>query len=103
VPVRVNRLTVKVSVLVVVVGFGRNAAVTPVGMPEAVNLTLPANPLDGITVIVLVPRVPWVTVRLTGDAVSAKFCGTAGFTVSETVVCFVRLPETPVIVMFAVP
>jgi hypothetical protein len=37
-------LAVKVSVLIPVVGFGRKDAVTPLGRPDAVRLTLPVNP-----------------------------------------------------------
>ena len=66
-------LAVRVSVLVVVVLVGLNAAVTPLGSPEAVRLTLPANPFRGCTVMVLVrPAAPWVIVRLLGDAESVK-------------------------------
>lgn len=46
-------LAVTVRVLVVVAGFVLNAAVTPVGKPEAAKVTLPVNPFVGFTVIVL--------------------------------------------------
>src|ERR1700743_2724287 len=49
---------VKVSVLVPVVEAGLNAAVTPAGNPLAVRATMPVNPPDGVTVIVLLPVVP---------------------------------------------
>ena len=51
-------LAVRVSVLVFVVLVGLNAAVTPAGRPEAERLTLPVNPLIGLTVLVLVPLPP---------------------------------------------
>ena len=44
--------------LVVVVGFGLNPAVTPFGNPEALKVTLPLKPFTGLTVMVLVPLLP---------------------------------------------
>ncbi len=58
VPVAAEALAVSVNVLVEVVGFGLNPAVTPLGRPEALKVTLPLNPLDGSTVMVLVPLLP---------------------------------------------
>lgn len=66
--------TVRVSVLVEVVGFGLNAAVTPLGRSDADNVTLPLKPLAGTTVIVLVPLLPWLTLRVNGLGVSVKYC-----------------------------
>jgi hypothetical protein len=57
-------------VLVVVVLPGLNAAVTPLGRPEAERLTLPLNPLSGLTVTVLVPLAPCATLTLLGEAES---------------------------------
>ena len=48
-------LAVSVSVLVPVVGFELNAAVTPLGKPDAERVTLPLKPFNGVMVIVLVP------------------------------------------------
>jgi hypothetical protein len=67
-------LAVNVTVLVVVAGFVLNDAVTPLGSPDADKLTLPLNPLSGVTVIVLAPLIPCVIVKLLGDAERAK-CG----------------------------
>jgi len=64
--------TVRVSVLVVFAGFGLKPAVTPLGKPEALKVALPLKPLIGVTVIVLVPWLPCVTVRLFGLALSVK-------------------------------
>lgn len=58
VPVAAVALAVSVNVLVVVVGFGLNPAVTPLGKPEALKVTMPLKPFDGLTVIVLVPLLP---------------------------------------------
>ena len=46
---------VRVSVLVEVVGFGLNPAVTPLGKPDALRVTLSLNPFEGTTVMVLMP------------------------------------------------
>jgi hypothetical protein len=45
---------VNVKVLVELVGFGLNPAVTPLGKPDALNVGLPVKPLIGLTVIVVV-------------------------------------------------
>ena len=52
-------------------------------------------------VIVLVPLLPWATVKVFGEATKVKF--PSGFTVSAIVVLELRLPEVPVIVTVAVP
>ena|SRR5579863_890032 len=49
---------VKVSVLAEEVGFGENAAVTPLGSPEMASFTLPENPGPEITEIVPVVVLP---------------------------------------------
>jgi len=78
-------------------------ALTPLGRPEADRLTVPLNPFCGVTVIVLVPLAPCVMVKLLGEADSVKFGVGTGFTVRETVVVLVRLPEVPVMVTVTVP
>ena len=54
-PVGVELLTTRVSVLVEVAGFGLNDAVTPLGNPVADSVTLPLNPFTGVMLTVLVP------------------------------------------------
>jgi len=54
-------------------------------------------------VIVLVPLLPWVTVKEAGDAPMVKFGVAAAVTVRASVVVATRLPEVPVIVTVAVP
>jgi hypothetical protein len=71
-PVVAVLLAVSVSTLVPVVGFVANAAVTPLGRPDAARVTLPVNPPTSVTVIVLVPLLPWVIVRLLGESDSVK-------------------------------
>ena len=68
IPVVAELPTASVSVLVVVVEFGLNDAVTPLGTPDADKLTLPVKPFCGEIVIVLVPLVPRLTLKLLGDA-----------------------------------
>lgn len=72
VPVAAVALAVSVNVLVEVVGFGLNPAVTPLGRPEADKVTLPLNPFNGVTVMVLVPVLPCATVTLVGFALRLK-------------------------------
>ncbi len=55
VPVVAVALAVSVSVLVLVAGLGVNAAVTPLGRPDAERVTLPLKPFAGVMVIALVP------------------------------------------------
>lgn len=59
---------VSVRVLVLVAGLGVNAAVTPLGRPEAERVTLPLKPLAGVMVMVLVPWLPCAMVKLLGLA-----------------------------------
>jgi hypothetical protein len=68
VPRTAELLAVNESVLVEVVLLGLNAAVTPLGTPEAEKLTPLVNPVSGLTLIVLVPFVPRATLRLPGEA-----------------------------------
>ena len=51
-------LAVNVNVLVPVVGFGENAAVTPLGSPVTARFTLPVKPYCGTTETEAVPVVP---------------------------------------------
>ena len=71
-PVVAVLLAVSVSTLVPVVGLVLNAAVTPLGRPDAARVTLPVNPFTSLTVIVLVPLPPCVIVRLLGESDSVK-------------------------------
>ncbi len=72
VPVAAVALADRVSVVVLVEGFGLKAAVTPVGKPEAENVTSELNPFSGLIVTVLVPRLACVIVRLPGLSDSVK-------------------------------
>ena len=68
VPVAAVLLAASVNVLVFAVLLGLNDAVTPLGKPDADKLTLLLKPLCCVTVMVLVPFVPWTTLRLLGEA-----------------------------------
>ena len=58
IPVVAVLLAVTVKVLVAVVGFVLNDAVTPFGRPDAAKVTLPVKPFWRATVIVLEPLDP---------------------------------------------
>lgn len=58
VPMVAVPLAVNVRTLVVVAGLVPNAAVTPVGKPDAESITLPEKASVGVIVIVLVPPAP---------------------------------------------
>lgn len=75
-PVVAELLAVRVRVLgeqALQVLAGLNDAVTPAGRPEARKATLPPNPFSPFAAIVLVTLLPWVTVRLEGEARIVKF------------------------------
>lgn len=55
-----------------VTGLGENAAVTPLGKPEAVSVVAELKPLRLVTVMVLVPLEPCTTVTELGEADSEK-------------------------------
>jgi hypothetical protein len=65
-------LAVSVSTPVPVVGLVPNAAVTPVGNPDAARVTLPAKGLTSVTVMVSVALPPWVTAKVAAEGLSEK-------------------------------
>ena len=86
VPVAAVALAVNVRTLVDVVGLVPKVAVTPEGKPDADRVTLPVNPPEGVTEIVVFPVLPWTTVTLEGEAESEKLGLVTGFTLREIVV-----------------
>src|SRR5215510_9439046 len=60
------------TLLVPVAGFEPKLALTPLGNPLALKVTPPVKPPVRVTVIVLVPLAPRVTVRLAGFGESVK-------------------------------
>jgi hypothetical protein len=71
-PVVAELLAVSVSTLLPVVGSVPNAAVTPLGRPDAVRVTLPVNVPTSVTEIVSVALLPCATVNADDDAESVK-------------------------------
>ena len=66
---------------------GLKLALAPDGRADVTpKATALLKPFCGVTVIVLVPLFPWVTVTLLGDAERLKFGWAAAFTVRLTVV-----------------
>ena len=63
-------LAVKVSTLLPVVGFGAKDAVTPLGRPDSVRVTLPLNPYWGDTLTVDVLVVPCPMLMLPAESVN---------------------------------
>lgn len=58
VPVAAAADAARVSKLVLVVGLVAKEAVTPLGRPDADSVTLPENPLAGLTAMVVFPEPP---------------------------------------------
>jgi len=100
VPATAELLAVKVKMLVPLVGFVPHNAVTPLGTPVTARLTLPVNPLMGITTIVDIAEVPRLTERMDGEAASVKL---GLWMVKAKLVVCVKLPEVPVTVTVDVP
>jgi hypothetical protein len=94
--------TVRVSTLVLVVGLGENAAVTPAGRPLAESVMLPAKQPTSPTVIVSVPLLPCAIDRADAEGESVRLCA-AAVTVRAMVVVAVNVPDVPVMVTAEVP
>jgi hypothetical protein len=92
---------ISVNTLEPVAGFVPNPAVTPAGKPLAARATLPVKPLAPVMLTVSVTLAPCTTA--TAAVVGASVKLGAAFTVSDTVVEAVRVPEVPEIVTVAVP
>lgn len=71
-PVVAVLLAVSVSTLVPVVGLVPNAAVIPLGNPDAARATLPVNPPTSVTAIESVPLLPWLIVEVGAEGASVK-------------------------------
>lgn len=72
VPTLADLATFRVSVLLVVAGFGLNDAVTPFGKPEADRLTLLLNPFRRVTVMVVFPLPPRAMLKDVGESERLK-------------------------------
>jgi len=102
VPTVAVALAVSVSTLVPVVGLVANAAVTPVGRPDAARVTEPVNGLTSVTVMVSVPLAPSAIDSVEADGLSVKL-PVDETTVSAIVVVAVVDPDVPVMVTVEVP
>lgn len=96
-------LAFNVSRLDPVVGLVANAAVTPLGNPDAVSATLPVNPPTSATVMVSVALLPCAIDRVEAEGASVKPGGVFAATVSARVVVSVIAPDAPVTVTVEVP
>ena len=72
VPVVAVPVADKVRTLLAVAGFVPKTALTPLGQPEAVKLTLPLKPLRGLIEMVVEPEAPCRMVKLAGDTERRK-------------------------------
>ena len=72
VPTVAVELAANVTTLEPVVGLVPNAAVTPLGRPDAARVTLPAKPFTSVTEIVSVPLAACATEREVADGESVK-------------------------------
>jgi hypothetical protein len=100
VPGTVDAATANVTTLEVADEAGLNVAVTPVGMPEAANVTLPANGLTSVTVMVSVPLAPGATDSVDAEGFSVKLpCPTP----PQAVPLIAKLVGTALVTPFHVP
>lgn len=72
VPVAAVPLADRVKTLLAVAGFVPKVALTPLGKPDAVKLTLPLNPFRGLMEMVVEPEVPCRMATFAGDAERRK-------------------------------
>ena len=97
VPVVAVALAVSVKVLVLVVLPGLKEALTPLGSPDAVKLTLPLKPFSGVTVMLLVPLPPCVRLRLPEDAERVKLGAVLELLTTLSKVAVARLEVLPLL------
>jgi hypothetical protein len=104
-PAVAELLAVNVITLVAVVGLVPNVAVTPAGRPLAANVTLPANGLTSVTVIVSVPVAPWTIDRAVAEGFSEKLPPPLGATplTEQAVPLSEKAVGTALVLPFQVP
>jgi hypothetical protein len=102
-PVVAELLAVNVSRLLPVVGLIPNAAVTPLGIPDAVRVTAPVNPPTSVTLMVSVPPAFREIVKDVVDGAIVKLPVPEGLTVRVIAVDTIRVPDTAVTVTVDVP
>ena len=104
VPTEAVALDTSVKALVPAVLAGLKDAVTPFGKPDIDKLTVPAKPFSGVTVIVLVPLVPCVSVTVFGEAKIEKLGPEAGQLFTRFAALTLPIPVAkshPVVVPYA--
>ena len=79
------------------IGFGLKLTVTPLGWPEADNVTAELKPFKLVVVMVEVPECLRATLRAVGETLMLK--SAAVVTVNDTVVVCVTPPPVPVTVI----
>jgi hypothetical protein len=94
---------VSVELAPLLTGFGLNDAEAPEGRPDALRLTLTAEPLVIAVAMLEVPLPPWATLMLAGLAEIEKSFATAAVTVSAIDVVWVLEVPVPVTVTVLVP
>src|ERR1700761_3525976 len=94
VPAAAELAAVNVRMLVPVVGFGFQSAVTPLGSPDTEKVTLPANPYCGITPRLQAPEGPFPMSRVPG----LERVKVGAYTPSVSVVAAAKLPVGTVMV-----
>jgi hypothetical protein len=72
VPVVAELEAVRVKLLLDVAGFVPNDGVTPLGSPDALNVTPPLNPFTELMPMVVEPNDPCRIVKVAGEAESVK-------------------------------
>lgn len=87
-----------VSTLEVADDVGLKAAVTPLGMPDAVKATMPVNPPVSATVIVSVALLPCVTVSVGAEGLRLKPDVVLRVTLTAMLTEALKVPEVPVMV-----
>jgi hypothetical protein len=102
-PVVAELLAVNVSRLLPVVGLVPNAAVTPLGIPEAVRVTGPVNPPTSVTLMLSVPPAFRAIVNVRAEGANVKLPVPDELTVRAMTVVAVSVPEVPVMVTSDVP
>jgi hypothetical protein len=100
-PTSAGAVALSFSVLAKLPLAGVNVAVTPVGKPPTVRVGAPVKPFSGVTVMVLVPDPPCVTLKLAGEAPNVKLA--PAFTVRLNVTDVDDVPEVPSTVTVVVP
>jgi hypothetical protein len=100
-PVVAELLAVSVSRLLPVVGLVAKAAVTPLGIPDAVRVTAPVNPPASITLMVSVLPASNPIVSAGAEGARVKL-PPEPVTVSGMVVAELSVPEVPVTVIVPV-